>query len=39
VRVEPVDAPASLIAGAMLPDKDDVLVRGIDWQTWLEAQG
>jgi uncharacterized protein YbjT (DUF2867 family) len=39
VTVEPVDAPASLAAGAMLPTGPDVLVRGIDWQTWLETQG
>jgi uncharacterized protein YbjT (DUF2867 family) len=38
VIVEPVAAPASLAAGAMLPDTDDVLVRGIDWETWLSAQ-
>jgi uncharacterized protein YbjT (DUF2867 family) len=38
VTVEPIDAPASLAAGAMLPDHDAVLLRGIDWQTWLEAQ-
>jgi uncharacterized protein YbjT (DUF2867 family) len=38
VSVKPVDGPASLAAGAMLPDHDGVLIRGIDWQTWLEAQ-
>ena len=38
VRVEPVDAPASVAAGAMLPDHDGVLLRGIDWTTWLAAQ-
>jgi uncharacterized protein YbjT (DUF2867 family) len=38
VTVEPIDAPASLAAGAMLPDHDGVLLRGIDWQTWLETQ-
>ncbi len=38
VTVEPVEAPASVAAGAMLPDNDAVLVRGIDWQTWLERQ-
>jgi uncharacterized protein YbjT (DUF2867 family) len=38
VTVEPVDAPASLAGGSMLPDHDGVLVRGIDWQTWLERQ-
>ena len=38
VTVEAVDAPPSLAAGSMLPDNDEVLIRGIDWQTWLEAQ-
>jgi len=38
VTVEPIDAPPSVAAGAMLPDHDGVLLRGIDWQTWLEAQ-
>jgi len=38
VRVETVDAPASLTAGAMLPDHDGVLLRGIDWTTWLAGQ-
>ena len=38
VRVEPADAPASVAGGSMLPVGDDVLVRGIDWQTWLERQ-
>ena len=38
VRVVPVDGPASVIAGAMLPDSDEVLLRGIDWGTWLEQQ-
>jgi uncharacterized protein YbjT (DUF2867 family) len=38
VTVEAVDAPASLAAGSMLPDNDEVLRRGIDWQTWLERQ-
>src|SRR4051794_19536510 len=37
VTVEPAEAPASVAAGAMLPDSDAVLLRGIDWQTWLEA--
>jgi uncharacterized protein YbjT (DUF2867 family) len=37
VTVETVEAPASIAAGAMLPD-DRALLRGIDWQTWLEAQ-
>ncbi len=38
VTVEPIDGPASVAAGAMLPDHDGVLHRGIDWQTWLERQ-
>jgi uncharacterized protein YbjT (DUF2867 family) len=38
VTVEAVAAPASVAGGSMLPDNDDVLVRGIDWQTWLERQ-
>lgn len=38
VTVEPIDAPKSLAEGAMLPDHDGVLLRGIDWQTWLAAQ-
>ena len=38
VTVEAVEAPASVAGGAMLPDSDDVLIRGVDWQTWLEAQ-
>ena len=38
VTVEAAEAPASVAAGAMLPDHDGVLLRGIDWQTWLEAQ-
>ena len=38
VRVEPVEAPASVAAGAMLPDHDGVLRRGTDWETWLAAQ-
>jgi len=37
VRVEPVDAPASLMAGAMLPE-DHALVRGPGWDDWLAAQ-
>jgi uncharacterized protein YbjT (DUF2867 family) len=39
VRVEPIDGPPSIAAGAMLPDHDGVLLRGVDWQTWLDAQG
>jgi uncharacterized protein YbjT (DUF2867 family) len=38
VRVVPVDGPPSLMAGAMLPEGDDVLLRGIDWATWLTGQ-
>ena len=38
VRVEPAEAPASVAGGAMLPEGDDVLIRGIDWETWLAAQ-
>lgn len=38
VRVVPVDGPPTVMAGAMLPDSDDVLLRGIDWATWLTAQ-
>jgi uncharacterized protein YbjT (DUF2867 family) len=38
VTVEPVEAPASVTGGAMLPDNHDVLLRGIDWQTWLGRQ-
>ncbi len=38
VRVEPGEAVASVAGGSMLPQGDDVLIRGIDWQTWLERQ-
>ena len=38
VQVVPVDGPPSVMAGAMLPDGDDVLLRGIDWATWLAQQ-
>jgi uncharacterized protein YbjT (DUF2867 family) len=38
VRVERAPAPDSLEAGAMLPDHDGVLRRGIDWDTWLARQ-
>ena len=38
VQVVPVDGPASVMAGAMLPDGDRVLLRGIDWVTWLAQQ-
>ena len=34
VRVEPVEAPASLAAGAMLPG-ENALVRGPGWDEWL----
>jgi len=37
VRVEPVAAPASLMAGAMLPG-DGAIVRGPGWDDWLAAQ-
>lgn len=38
VRVEPIDAPASLAGGSMLPQHEGVLLRGVDWATWLAAQ-
>jgi hypothetical protein len=38
VVVEPDEAAASMARGSILPQGDDVLIRGIDWQTWLEAQ-
>ena len=38
VTVEAAEAPASVAGGAMLPDGEEVLIRGIDWETWLEAQ-
>jgi uncharacterized protein YbjT (DUF2867 family) len=37
VRVEPVAAPASLAAGAMLPG-EGALRRGPGWESWLQAQ-
>lgn len=37
VRVEAIEAPASLAGGAMLPD-ESALRRGVDWQTWLTGQ-
>lgn len=37
ITVQPVDAPASLAGGSMLPG-DDALLRGADWATWLAAQ-
>ena len=37
VTVEAVEAPASLMAGAMLPG-DDALVRGPGWDDWLGSQ-
>jgi len=38
VKVVAVDGPPSIAAGAMLPDHDGVLCRGVDWATWLAAQ-
>jgi len=38
VTIEPFEAPASVAAGGMLPDHDGVLIRGVDWDTWLAAQ-
>jgi uncharacterized protein YbjT (DUF2867 family) len=38
VVVEPDEAVASISGGSMLPHSDDALIRGSDWQTWLEAQ-
>jgi uncharacterized protein YbjT (DUF2867 family) len=38
VTVEPGEAEASLAGGSMLPRTDDVVIRGVDWQTWLEQQ-
>jgi uncharacterized protein YbjT (DUF2867 family) len=38
VKVEPVDAPASLAAGAMLPGPG-ALLRGTSWGEWVERQG
>jgi len=38
VKVEPVEAPASLAAGAMLPGPG-ALLRGPSWDQWLEQQG
>jgi uncharacterized protein YbjT (DUF2867 family) len=39
VVVEPDEAVASISGGSMLPHDGDALIRGIDWQTWLERQG
>jgi uncharacterized protein YbjT (DUF2867 family) len=39
VVVEPAEAVASISGGSMLPSGDDALIRGTDWQTWLDAQG
>ena len=36
VRVEAGPAPASMAGGSVLPGPD-VLIRGVDWQTWAEA--
>jgi uncharacterized protein YbjT (DUF2867 family) len=38
VKVEAVPGPASMAGGSMLPDPG-ALVRGPDWQTWLDQQG
>jgi len=38
VTVTAVTAPDSMANGAMLPDSD-ALLRGPDWETWLEQQG
>jgi hypothetical protein len=38
VRVEAVAPPASIAGGAMLPGPGAV-VRGPDWETWLDQQG
>jgi uncharacterized protein YbjT (DUF2867 family) len=38
VRVEPGETPASMAGGSILPRADSVLIRGVDWQTWLERQ-
>ena len=38
VTVEPEEAVASMAGGSILPHGDDVLIRGVDWQTWLERQ-
>ena len=37
VKVEAVQAPASMTNGGMLPGPD-ALLRGPDWQTWIDAQ-
>ncbi|WP_243059602.1 hypothetical protein [Nocardioides sp. SR21] len=37
VKVEPVDAPASLAAGAMLPGPG-ALLRGPSWDEWLAGR-
>jgi uncharacterized protein YbjT (DUF2867 family) len=38
VGVQPGEAAASMAGGSMLPHTDDVLIRGVDWQTWLVRQ-
>jgi len=38
VTVEPEQAVPSMAGGSILPQGDDVLIRGVDWQTWLERQ-
>jgi uncharacterized protein YbjT (DUF2867 family) len=37
VKVEAIDAPASMAGGGMLPGPG-ALLRGPDWQTWIDAQ-
>lgn len=37
VKVEAIQAPASMTAGGMLPGPN-ALLRGPDWQAWLDAQ-
>ncbi|CAL8979540.1 hypothetical protein CELL_03217 [Cellulomonas sp. T2.31MG-18] len=36
VRIEPVPASPSMMAGSVLPGPD-ALVRGVDWETWARA--
>ncbi|WP_018156878.1 SDR family oxidoreductase [Demetria terragena] len=38
VTVEAIDGPPSMAGGSMLPP-DSAIIRGDDWQTWLERQG
>jgi uncharacterized protein YbjT (DUF2867 family) len=37
VKVEAIDAPASMAGGSMLPGPD-ALLRGSDWETWIATQ-